>query len=197
MELVSGVILVGGKSRRMGFNKAFLKLGRQTLLSKIASELKKVFTTVFLVGSDPEPYRSLGLPVVTDLFPHRGPLAGIHAALVYAQTPYIFVAACDLPFLRARLAAYLAAQAPGWDIVVPRIDGFSEPLCAVYGRNCLPASEEALRKEQPKLTAFFPAVRVKYIEREELQRITNVELAFLNLNTPKDIGKAILRTKPG
>jgi molybdopterin-guanine dinucleotide biosynthesis protein A len=195
MQALSAAILVGGESRRMGYNKAFLKIGQSNLVESIVARLKTIFPDVFLIGNDPEPYRSLGLPVIADLYKGCGPLGGIHAALVAANTPYVFITACDVPFLDVQVVAHMAGKVSGYDVVVPKIRGYLEPLCAIYGKNCLPAIESQLKCGQCKVIALFSAVRVNYLEQEEIEKLTAVEKAFLNINTPKDMQKAISLTK--
>lgn len=196
MEIkASAAVLVGGKSRRMGLNKAFLKVGQVHLLENIVAKLKTLFPEVLLAGNDPETYGTLGLPVVTDVYPGCGPLAGIHAALAAAANPYVFITACDMPFLDLNLVALMIESASGYDVVVPRINAYLEPLCAVYGKGCLPAIETNLRKGQCKVTAFFPEVPVKYLDREELSRF-NLEKIFFNINSPNDMKKAIKLGNP-
>ena len=195
MKTLSAAILVGGKSRRMGYNKAFLKIGQSNLVESIAARLKTISPFVFLVGNDPEPYRSLELPVIADVYKGCGPLGGIHAALVAANTPYVFITACDMPFLDVQLVAYMVGKVSGYDVVVPKIKGYSEQLCAVYAKNCLPAIESQLKCGQYKVAAFFSTVRVNYLEQEEIEKLTAVEKTFLNVNTPKDMQRAICLTK--
>ncbi len=195
-EMAGAAVLVGGESRRMGCNKAFLKLGQDNLVESIALKLKTLFHDVFLVGSDPAPYSSLGLPVVADIYKGCGPLAGIHAALQATTRPYLFVTACDMPFLDLKMVSFLVAGAWGYDAVVPKIGEYLEPLCAVYGKACLPAAEANLRRGQGKITDIFPKVRVKYVELKELRRF-DVEKAFFNINTPKDMKKAWKLKKSG
>ena len=186
----SAAVLVGGQSRRMGLNKAFLKIGPDRLIKNITAKLKTLFPEVLLAGNDPEPYGSLGLPVVSDVYRGCGPLAGIHAALTAAANPYVFITACDMPFVDLDLVAFLVKNAPGYDVAVPRLGAYLEPLCTVYGKGCLPAIEASLNKGQYKVTAFFPEVAVKYFDREELSRF-NLDRIFFNLNSPKDLKKAI------
>lgn len=188
-EIASAAVLVGGESRRMGYNKAFLKLGQNNLIESITSKLKIIFSEVFLVSGDPAPYRSLGLPIVIDVYKECGPLAGIHAALLAATSPYVFVTACDMPFLDLKMISFLVAYGPGYDVVVPRPDKYLEPLCAVYSKSCLPVIELCLKSGQDKVTAFFSKVRTKYVEEEELWGF-DVKRAFVNINTTKDISKA-------
>lgn len=176
----------------MGTDKAFLLLGRERMVERVVGRLKEAFPRIILVGGDAEKYSYLGLPVVQDIYPGRGPLAGIHAALTYAATPYVFVTACDMPFIDPKLALFLVRQAPGYDVVVVRDGPYLEPLFAVYGKGCQEAVERTLKKSmRPRVVDFFPLVKVKYIERRELAGIADVEKVFLNVNTPQDLERAL------
>ncbi|SHF02979.1 molybdenum cofactor guanylyltransferase [Desulfofundulus australicus DSM 11792] len=189
---VTGVVLAGGSSRRMGFNKALIQFGPEKLLERVVALVKKAFTGVILVANEADKYAYLGLPVVGDIYPGRGPLAGIHAGLCAAPTPYIFVVACDMPFIDPGLALYLSRQAPGFDVVVVRDGPYLEPLFAVYGKGCLGAIESILRsKNRARVVDFFPAVRVKYIERRDLSGFAGVDRVFTNINTPQDLERAL------
>jgi len=191
----SAAVLVGGESRRMGKNKALLKLDEKTFVERTVSLLKKVFPEVFLVGNNKEMYRFLGLPVVSDVYENCGPLAGIHAALLAARTPYVFVVACDMPFLNPKLISALLTGVSGWDVVVPKINAsYVEPLCAVYGKDCLPVAEEHLQKGIYKVSAFYPRVRVKYVDLGTLCAFVPEE-DFFNVNTPEDVQKAAFLLK--
>ncbi len=176
----------------MGTDKASLFFGRERMVERVVARLKKAFPRMILVGGDAEKYSYLGLPVVRDVYPGRGPLAGIHAALVHVSTPYVFVAACDMPFADAGLALFLVRQAPGHDVVVVRDGSYLEPLFAVYGKGCLQAVEHTLKVNmRPRVVDFFPLVKVKYIERRELAGMADVGKAFFNVNTPQDLERAL------
>ncbi|MGB9804155.1 molybdenum cofactor guanylyltransferase [Desulfofundulus sp.] len=194
-ENFTGVVLAGGNSSRMGTNKALIPFGREKLLDRVVARMREVFARVILISNENESgkYNYLGLPVIGDIYPGKGPLAGIHAALSAASTPYIFVVACDMPFIDPELAVYLARQAPGYDVVVVRDGPYLEPLFAVYGKGCLEVIESILRNGlRAKVVDFFPAVRVKYIERGDLSHITDVDKVFININTLRDLEHAKL-----
>jgi len=188
--MITGVVLAGGNSRRMGFNKALLEVGGCRLVERVVHALREAFGRVMLVANEPADYLYLGMPVVSDIFPGRGPLSGIHAALVHAGTPYVFVAACDMPLADTRLARFLAGRAHGFDVVVVREGVYLEPMFAVYSRNCLTPVEALLRRDRARVTDFFPSVRVKYIERWELPPGIDFEGVFLNVNSPRDLERA-------
>lgn len=180
---ISGVILAGGRSRRMGRNKASLAVRQWSLLDIMIDKMKSVFQQVMLSGSRASEYNT-GLPVLDDLYPGCGPLAGIHAALKQTGRG-VFVIGCDMPLVPTALIRYICSHHDA-DIVVPRLGDYLEPLCAVYYQNCLPWIEQALDRGQYKITRFFPQVRVKYVTAEEISRFAPPEEAFFNINTPED-----------
>jgi len=190
MIQATGVILAGGKSVRMGIDKAFLKVGPQGMIEHIAGELKKVFSEVLISGGDPEIGRNLGLRVLADLIEGKGALCGIHSALHGALHDKILVVACDMPFITARLARLMMQQLKGYDIAVPRHGIYLQPLFAAYSRSCLPAIEKYLSEGRIKIDGFYPLVRVNYVDMESICSSADIETVFFNVNTPVDLNKA-------
>ncbi|MDF9409483.1 MAG: Molybdenum cofactor guanylyltransferase [Pelotomaculum sp. PtaB.Bin013] len=190
MIQATGVILAGGKSVRMGTDKAFLKVGPQGMLEHIAGEFKKVFAEVLISGGDPETGRNLGLRVINDLIEGKGPLCGVHAALHEAQHDKILVVACDMPFVTAKLACFMMRQVEGYDVAVPSHGIYLQPLFAAYSRSCLPVIEESLAANKYKIDGFFPRVRVNYVNMENYCSHIDIETLFFNINTPVDLHKA-------
>jgi molybdopterin-guanine dinucleotide biosynthesis protein A len=200
-EDLTGAILAGGRSRRMGRPKALLPVGGVPMVARVARALGRVCRHVLAVSDDPAPLAFLGVPVIPDAFPGRGPLGGLQAALAAATTPYVAVAACDMPFLNPAVVAYLAGKAVGWDGAVPAGVGPAgsmgyEPLCAVYARGCLGAVEARLRAGDGRMTSFFPDVRLRPVPREELERVDPGLRSFWNANTPEEY-EAALRSAAG
>lgn len=188
---MTGVILAGGKSTRMGTDKAFMHIGQVTMIKKIASELGKVFSRILIVSNNPNPFKKhLGLPVVEDLRLGCGPLGGIHAGLFHAATPYVFITACDMPFIDARLIRILAGACTGYDAVVPKIGEYLEPLFAVYGKSCLSTLEKALDSGYYKVVEFIAFLHVNYIDEARLKCVSNLKRVFMNINTPRDLYRA-------
>jgi molybdopterin-guanine dinucleotide biosynthesis protein A len=191
MPRVSGVILAGGKSRRMGGSpKALLPFGGRPLIQHIAETLRSVFSDCLVVTNTPDLYRFLGLPMTGDVFPDGGSLGGIYSGLRAAQGEAALCVACDMPFLSAPLLADLAGRAGEADVVIPDAGGELQTLHAVYGKACLPAMERRLRAGQLKVIGFFDDVRVLRIPAGAVERFADPELAFMNLNTPEDLARA-------
>jgi molybdopterin-guanine dinucleotide biosynthesis protein A len=163
----SGAVLVGGKSRRMGIDKPLIPIGGQRLIERVVGTLAQVVEEVLLVGQGAARLSWLGLPCIEDLLP-GGPLAGIYTALAAARHPHCLIVACDMPFLDPPLLAYLLEQAPGWDVVVPYMDGHLEPLHAVYTRSCQEVVGEMLARGETCPLDLYPRVRTRYVGPEEI-----------------------------
>jgi molybdopterin-guanine dinucleotide biosynthesis protein A len=188
---VSGVILAGGKSRRMGGSpKALLPFGGRSLIEHIAETLRSVLRDCLVVTNTPELYASLGLPMVADVFPEGGSLGGIYSGLRAASGDAALCVACDMPFLSAPLVAYLAGRASEADVVIPDAAGQLQTLHAVYGKACLSPMERRLRAGQLKVVGFFDDVRVLRVPADAVERLIDPAIAFMNLNTPEDLAHA-------
>jgi molybdopterin-guanine dinucleotide biosynthesis protein A len=191
MPHVSGVILAGGQSRRMGGSpKALLRFGERPLIQHILDTLESVLEDCLIVTNSPELYGFLGRPLVPDVFPDAGSLGGIYSGLRAAPGEAALCVACDMPFLSAGLIRHLAARAADADVVIPEAAGELQTLHAVYGKACLGAMERRLRLGQLKITGFFDEVRVLRLPAEEVARFEDPALAFMNLNTPEDVAHA-------
>ncbi len=191
----AGIILAGGKSSRFQENKAFVELASQRIIDRIIFTLKEVFPKVILVTNTPEEYQTLGVEVVSDLIPCQGPLSGIHAGLFTSPFELNFVVACDMPFVTGDLGAYLVKRAtPDDDIVVPVVNSYPEPLCAVYRKSCIPVIESRLEAGIRKVTSIYQLLRVHYVPEEELEVFGGPE-TFFNINTREDLKKVFQMSK--
>lgn len=183
---VTGVILAGGKSLRMGSNKALLPHRGGRFIETVYRQLAEIFAQVMVVTNEPELFPFLPCRKVPDIFPGMGALAGIHAGLHHSPTSRIFAVACDMPSLHTALIGPLAAQAPGADVVIPESPHGLEPLHALYHRSCLPAIEEALRSGDGKITSFFKQVQVRTMPVAEVAGHDPEFSSFGNINTPQE-----------
>ncbi|MEW6034723.1 MAG: molybdenum cofactor guanylyltransferase [Chloroflexota bacterium] len=190
---MTGVVLAGGRSRRLGRDKAFEGLGGESLLERAVRSLAGLAGVVVVVGqkSAPAPdVRRLGARVVEDIYPGKGPLGGIHSGLVASTTPYVLVVGCDMPFLNRGLLGYLLGLRSGFDAVVPRVSGKPEPLHAVYSKACLPVVERQLREDKPAVHVLLEELRVRYVEQDKVERFDPQHLSFFNVNSAADMEKA-------
>ncbi len=184
---VGGFVLVGGESRRMGREKALLELNSVPLALRAAQLLQPHVAEVTLLGP-PERYGHLGVRVLADRSPGRGPLEALSAALVDSPYQWNLFLACDLPFLEGKLLEALVRRALHGQAqaVVPRTADGWQPLCAAYHRNCVPVMERALTRGSAGIVQVLPALTVDVIGSDELARLGFSERIFHNLNTPAD-----------
>ena len=170
----------------MGSDKAFLDFAGRTLLARSLDLARTVSADVRIVGH-PEKFSAFA-PVVPDIYPARGPLGGIHAALSVSSTDFNLILAVDLPFIELSFLQYLITVAESTDAVVtvPSAAGHLHPLCAVYRKSFLPVAERALAENRNKLDALFSEVPVRIISEAELSAAGFDTRMFRNLNTPED-----------
>jgi molybdopterin-guanine dinucleotide biosynthesis protein A len=190
---LGSIILVGGQSRRMGRNKALLRLTPDgpTLIEQVIAAVAP-FGPIVLVTNTPAPYAFLNLPMVPDTPLGQGPLAGLYSGLEAANTRYNFVLACDMPRLQSALLGHMAALPREYDVLVPRWTAPGgeeqlETLHAIYSKACLPAIAGCLQRSRLRMIAFYPAVRVQYLDEPELRRHDPTLASFRNLNTPDEV----------
>ena len=188
------VILAGGSSRRMGRDKAALPAGDGTLIEHLARRLAPVVEETIVAGGSVG-YHLPGVTVVDDRYPGWGPLAGIHAGMLAARGPWVWVVACDLPDVNPGLAALLCGLADDVDAVVPRIDGEPQGVCALYERALASRIEGLLDAGERRVSALLSASTVRYVTPEELRAVDPELRSFRNLNTPADY-EAWLRSQP-
>lgn len=183
---ISAAILAGGGSRRMGRNKALLPFRGRPLVAHVHETLQALFDEVFVVAGDPAAFAFLPCPTIPDRVPGRGPISGVDAALRHSRNPYVLVVGCDAPLLSPRLLERIAAGAAGADLTIPCGPAGPEPLCAVYGKGCLPRIEEALREGDYRLAALIGRVHTREISRDAVASLDPGFQSFRNINTPED-----------
>lgn len=195
----SAVILAGGRSLRMGGDKATLQLAGQTLLQAVTQAVAPLFGELLVSVRAPRP--DLSWPQVCDAHVDAGPLAGLCAALGEAQTSWIFAVATDMPFVRPALVELLAARRAGFDAVVPRVHGHPQPLAAFYSAACLTPfrallAEAETRGGRRSLRAALERVRVCYVDETELLVADPGLASFFDLDTPQDLAAAMRGAAP-
>jgi molybdenum cofactor guanylyltransferase len=200
-ERTSAIVLAGGLSRRLGQDKRRLRLwGEQgpTLLEHTVSVVAQLCEDVVVVLNDPEAWGGLAARLVPDVYADGGALGGIYAGLQAAACGYAVAVACDMPFLSADLLAAMAARPRDYDALVPRSPqpGSArnaldvEPLHAIYSKACLEPMRATLESGRRQIAAFFPLVRVAYVEPEEIHRYDPSGRSFLNVNTAEQMAEA-------
>jgi len=192
-QVGAGYILLGGRSRRMGRDKALLEWHERPLAVWMAELVKRACGNVTLVGPA-EKYSGLGFPLIEDVFEGQGPLGGIHAALSHSKDRLSLIAGCDMPYLTAEFLRFLleVARKSGADAVVPESETRRlEPLCAVYATACRPAVEEALRNGYRKISQALERLRLRRVTCAEWRPLDPQRRLFRNLNTPQDYEAAL------
>lgn len=189
---VTGVLLAGGKSRRMGEDKRFVLVGQRTLFERSCAVLCELFEQVYVVIAEDSPSLRAAVPVVRDLVPDCGSLGGLYTGLQRAQTQHIFLAACDMPFLNPDVIRYLVHLKDQADIVISRWASRLQPTHAVYGRDCLPVLEDMMKLHNRKIQSMIdhPALRVRVIAEMEIRQIDHDGWSMFNINTPADLDRA-------
>jgi molybdopterin-guanine dinucleotide biosynthesis protein A len=188
----TGVILSGGLSTRFnGQNKAFIEVGGRRILDRLFDIFSDLFSEIILVTNDPLQFTEWDLMIVTDLFPDRSSLTGIHAGLFYMKNPFAFFSACDTPFLKKDLIEILLEKIDNrHDIIMPETSAGMEPLCAVYSKRCLNAAEHHINQGKFKIQWALKNHRMKKIPEQRLRSKDPELLSFFNINTPEDLAKA-------
>jgi molybdopterin-guanine dinucleotide biosynthesis protein A len=191
LQPASAAVLVGGKSKRMGKNKALINIGRGSLVEITTSKIRPFFHEIIFITNKVESYVHLNITMVSDIYKNCGPLGGIHAALKAASYEFVFIVACDMPFIEPKFVGHiLKSSEQDYDIIMPRVNDYCEPLHALYSKKCLPAIESCLNRGELNVASIWPYLRVKFIEQEEIRQFTDPLEAFFNVNTPVDLNKA-------
>ena len=192
LEQCTGVILAGGLNTRFdGLPKALITVGRETILTRIYNIFEKLFDEIILVTNEPLLYLDWDVRIVSDLFPIRSSLTGIHTGLFYADRPYVFFAACDTPFLKKELVeTVIHAMRPGFDVAMPATSAGLEPLCAVYSKRCIEAAAHNIKRDKLKIQRVFRKSRILTIPETVLRAADTHLDSFFNVNTPADFVKA-------
>lgn len=182
---ITGIILVGGKSRRMGRDKAFLDFGGTPLFERVLSLFVDTFQQVALVGDRAERFADYGLPVFPDIYPGSS-LGGLYTGLHHASTDYIAVASCDMPFPSSAVLRYLCSLRHEYDVVVPATSHGYEPLFAVYAKSCLPTIKTFLDGGNYCAFGYYPELNVRKVTDAEIASLAAPSTCFINLNTPQE-----------
>lgn len=192
--MFSSIVLAGGKALRLGRDKLQEEVDGKTLLARVLGTLSSLAGDVIIVAGvgQPLPTGSAGskVKIVTDVFPDGGPLGGIYTGLAASDSFHNLVVAGDMPFLNLPLLRYLLENAGDFDVVIPRLNSFIEPLHAVYSQRCLPYIKREIESGRRNIRSFFPLVKVRYIERQEIVRFDPECLSFFNINNEDDLKRA-------
>ncbi len=189
---MTSIVLAGGKSRRLGRDKALEKLDGKTIIERVIERLSPLGTEIIVVTAeeDQDFLPDLEVKRVFDVYPGKGALVGIYSGLKAASTFYSLVVACDMPFLNTALLRYLTELSSGFDAIVPKLEGKLQPVHAVYSKDCLGPIEAMLVEDRLKVTDLPRTVRARYVEAEEVETFDPERLSFFNINSQSDLERA-------
>jgi molybdopterin-guanine dinucleotide biosynthesis protein A len=183
----TGAILAGGENTRMPVIKAFIKIDGTTIIERSLKTYRQIFRDSYIVTNQPELYSQFGINMLGDIYDIRGPMTGIFTSLINSSEPWVFVSACDMPFLNGDLIEYMASRRPGYEAVVPLYKGSPEPLHAFYSTRLTSAMEKTLLLGNRALKDFLHTKKVKYLPVRDMKKYDPAAKSLINLNTPQDI----------
>ena len=183
---MNAAILVGGKSSRMGSNKAFLELKGKTFIELQIDLLREIFNDIFISANTSSEYEYLNLSIFKDVYPGKGPLGGIYTSLINSSSLHTFMLACDMPFIGPELINHLKDLTKEYDVVIPKSEKGLEPLHAFYSKKCIDPIKRSLEEDNLRITSFFPHVNVKIVELDNLNLSDCFKNSIKNLNTRDD-----------
>jgi molybdopterin-guanine dinucleotide biosynthesis protein A len=194
---ITGIILAGGKSTRMGANKSLLKLGEQTVIERITYLMKSVFTNIIIISNTPDEYTFLNLPIYEDVYKGKGPLAGIHSGLKSSDTQKNFIISCDIPLMNKEMIEYIVEYKTDKPITVCNANGFLQPFAGLYDKSLVNEIENRLcdksehinhtnenERKQCKVMSFIRSTDAEVINPADANDYS--ENTFLNINTQED-----------
>jgi molybdopterin-guanine dinucleotide biosynthesis protein A len=188
------IVLAGGKSSRLGLDKAWVELGGQTLLQRAVNNLEFLGKDIVIVAAPGQRLPCLTstskLKIVRDITSGKGPLVGLYTGLCAMEDNFGFALACDMPFVNRALVREMARMAPAYDVVIPRRKQGLDPLHAVYNKSCTRQMETLLNLGRYKIDNLLEMVAVRYLEEEEMKPFDPRGLSLFNINTPADLVRA-------
>jgi molybdenum cofactor guanylyltransferase len=189
---MTGLIMAGGKSRRLGQDKRFLMLGGKTCLQRVLDSYKGFFDEILIVADAKGPFQLMGVRVVEDLIPGAATLGGLYTGLSHAACDRVFAAAVDMPCLSPETIQIVLARAERGDIIIPDLNGRLQPMHAVYSKVCLPYLKELIDRSQLKVQDLcaIPELRVHRIPQSVFEAVDPELRSFFNINTPEDLAVA-------
>lgn len=179
---ITAIILAGGKSSRIGFDKGLAEIHSVKMIERVLSVAKKTTNNIIIISNNSS-YNFLGLPVYEDIIKDCGPIGGIYTGLNYSKTDYNIVIACDMPFIEEGIINRLLDNCDDYDVVVPLIENNFEPLCACYNKSITPFLKTLIENKEYSVYKAIKQLRYKPI-------LLNIdEISVTNINTPNDLEK--------
>ncbi len=180
-------ILAGGRSERIGIDKALIPLAGVPMIEHVLSKVSGLGDELLISTNNPEQFAYLGIRTIPDMLPQAGSIIGLHGALVAAQNKHVLLLACDMPFVNRTLLEYLCELHSEADVIVPFYKGEYEPLHAIYSRSCIGAIENIVEENLYRMINIYDRVSVRTVSEREIDPVDPSGLSFFNVNTPEDI----------
>ena len=184
---MTGIILAGGKSRRMGENKAFIDAGGVPLFERVYRIFREIFPEIIIVANDANLFERYEARLQKDIVLNKGPLGGLYTGLFYSPSYYAFCTACDMPLLNPRLIKYMVEERDEYDVIVPKTRDGLHPLHAIYSKKCLSPMRQLLDRDDLRIVNFFHRVRVRYIDETEIRKVDSHMRSLINVNTEEEM----------
>ena len=184
---MTGIILAGGKSTRMGEDKALIEVGEVPLFERAYRVLREIFSEIIIVANDARPFENYEARLQKDIISDKGALGGLYTGLFHSQSHHAFCAACDMPLLNPRLIKYMAEERDEYDVIIPRTRDGLHPLHAIYSKRCLNPMRQLLNRDDLRIVNFFPQVTVRYIEEMEIRELDPHMRSLINVNTEEEM----------
>ena len=185
---ITGIILSGGKSIRMGENKAFIKIDGVPIINRIYALFKELFQEIIIVTDQKELFANFDSKIYPDLIPNKGVLGGLYTGIFFSTFHYSFCVACDMPFIKKSLVQYLIKNIKeDEDVIVPRTKDGLQPLHAIYSKNCLDSIKMIIEQGKYKIIDIYNLVKVKIIEENDFLSLDPLRESFINVNTPEEL----------
>lgn len=190
---VTGLILCGGKSKRMGRPKAFLPYAGRTIVEHLVNRFTHLFDEVLLVANEPDAFSQMTVDVVKDILPNRGPVCGILSGLLVAKHQHVFVAACDMPLIDKKLVREMSRQRHDYDVVVLGHEGQVEPLLGFYSKSCIKSLEDTLFSGKSAVHEVLSGVSASVFDYKQVSKSEPMP-AYFNVNTPLDYSELLAKS---
>ncbi len=184
---MTATILAGGKSIRMGANKAFIPIDGVPIITRIYTLFKELFYEVIIVTNQKDLFKDFDSQIHTDLLPGKGALGGLYTGLFFSNFEYSFCVACDMPFIKKSLIELLIKNTKDEDVIVPETRDGLEPLHAIYSKNCLEPIKTTIEEGKYKITDFYDLVKVKIVGERQFLHLDPLRESFINVNTPEEL----------
>ena len=186
-EDITGIILCGGKSIRMGENKAFIQIEGVPIINRIFDLFKVLFREVIIVTNQKDLFSDFDSKIYSDLIPGKGALGGLYTGILLSSFQYCFCVACDMPFIQKPLVQYLIENIDDADVIVPQTKDGLEPLHAIYSKNCVKPIRKMIDEGKSKIVDIYDQVKVKIVDEKDFLRFDPGGESFINVNTPEEL----------